>query len=123
MSTIVESGKILAWPLAVLAPGFVNNLARLRHKGGPSATDLWMFESEVLRKVVVQSGFKSMDISSWGLFRPMAVSRHSLHTSVNKPTLNEYEQQLLMNSIETDAILNRFLPARCFGSMCVVCKK
>ena len=123
MSTVVESAKILAWPLAVLAPGLVNNLARSRYKGDPSATDLWMFEPAKLRQVAVQSGFKSVDIHSWGLFRPIAVQRHSLHTSVKKLKLNESELQLFSKAIKIDAILNRFLPKRCFGSMCIVCKK
>ena len=123
MATVVESAKILAWPLAVLAPGLVNNLARARFKGQPSATDLWMFEPAKLTQVAVQSGFKSVDIHSWGLFRPIVVQRHSLHASVDRPKLNESEVRLLSNAIKMDAILNRFLPSRCFGSMCIICKK
>lgn len=123
MATVVESAKISAWPLAVLSPSLVNNIARARYKGDPSATDLWMFESKELQQVVVKSGFRSVEIHAWGLLRPIVVQRHSLHLSKKKPTLNESELQLFSNAIKLDAILNRILPKRCFGSMCIVCKK
>jgi ubiquinone/menaquinone biosynthesis C-methylase UbiE len=123
MSTVVESAKILAWPLAVFAPALINNLARARYKGDPSTTDLWMFEPAKLRRVALQSGFKSVDIHSWGLLRPIMVQRHSLHTSKEKPTLNESQLQVFSNAIKIDSTLNRFLPNRCFGSMTIVCKK
>jgi len=123
MSTIVESGKALVWPLAMLAPKFVNNFARKRYKGEPSATDLWMFEKDKLEQVALQSGFKFFNAISWGLFRPLVVQRNSLHTSADKPTLNELELSKLAKAIKFDSILNRFLPSRCFGSLCVVCRK
>jgi ubiquinone/menaquinone biosynthesis C-methylase UbiE len=121
-ATFVESARVIAWPLAVFAPSLLNNLARARYKGKPSSTDLWMFEPAMLRQVAVQVGFKSVHIHSWGLMRPIMVQRHSLHTSKEKPTLNEYEIRVLTNAIKIDSILNRFLPKRCFGSMCIVLK-
>lgn len=123
MSTVVESAKILAWPLAVCAPKLVNNIARLRYKGNPSATDLWMFEPAKLRKAALQSGFKSVDFHAWGLLRPIVVQRKGLHTSADKPQLTEAEIQTFRKAVKTDSILNRFLPKRCFGSICVVCRK
>ena len=123
MATVVESGKIVAWPLAVLAPEFVNNIVRERYKGSPSATDLWMFEREALFKVALQSGFKSVDVQPWGLFRPIIVHRNSLHLSSEKQKLDETELKMFRKAIRLDSIFNRILPSRCFGSMCVVCKK
>lgn len=123
MSTVVEGGKFFAWPLAVLAPGLVNNIARARYKGEPSATDLWMFEPAKLRQVALQSGFKAIDIHSWGLIRPIVVQRSGLHMSADKPQLSSRERHTFIKAVKVDAILNRFLSHRCFGSICVVCKK
>ena len=123
MSTVVEGAKIFAWPLAVVAPKVVNNIARARYKGEPSTTDLWMFEPALLKQVVLQSGFKSVDVHSWGLLRPIVVQRFGLHTSADKPQLSEQETRTFIKAVKIDAVLNRFLPHRCFGSICVVCKK
>jgi ubiquinone/menaquinone biosynthesis C-methylase UbiE len=122
MSTVVEGGKIFAWPLAVVAPELVNNIARARYKGKPSATDLWMFEPALLKQVALQSGYKSVDFYSWGLLRPIVVQRKGLHLSADKPQLTAPEIQTFRKAVKIDAVLNRFLPHRCFGSICVVCK-
>lgn len=123
MSTVVEGGPILAWPWAVLAPGLVNNVARSRYKKAePSATDLWMFEPEKLRQVALSSGFKSVDVYVWGLLRPLVIQRKLLHLTADKPKLTEPEIETFRKAFKIDAILNRFLPHRCFGSICVVCK-
>lgn len=120
MATVVEGGKIFAWPLAVLAPGLVNNILRARYKGAPSATDLWMFKPAKLRQVALQSGFKSVDIHSWGLFHNIVIQRKGLHLSIDKPSLNDSEIALFRRAIKMDAIINRYLPSRCFGSICAV---
>lgn len=123
MSTIVEGSKILAYPLAVLAPVMVNNIARSRFKGGPSPTDLWMFEPRLLKKVALLSGFKSVDVQSWGLFRPIVVKLFGLNLSADKPKLTEREASIFNKAVKIDAVLSRFLPKRCFGSISVVCRK
>jgi len=123
MSAVVEGAKIFAWPLAVLAPGLVNKIARARYKGEPSATDLWMFEPALLKQVALQSGFKSFDVHSWGLLRPIVVQRFGLHTSADKPQLSDQETRTFIKAVKIDAMLNRFLPHRCFGSICIVRKK
>jgi len=123
MSAVVEGAKILVWPLAVLAPGLINNISRANYKGEPSATDLWMFEPAKVKQVAIQSGFKAVDVYSWGLLRPIVVQRKGLHLSAEKPRLSEPEIQTLRKAFKIDAILNRFLPSRCFGSICVVCRK
>lgn len=123
MSTVVEGAKLLAWPLAVLAPKLVNDIARCRYKGDPSPSDLWMFEEKPLARIAKDAGFKSMDTYAWGLVRPMVVQRHGLHTSVKKPELSESEIQRFREAIKADALLNRYLPKRCFGSLCIVCRK
>lgn len=123
MAAVVEGAKILAWPLAVLAPGLVIDIARSRYRGKPSATDLWMFEPSKLRHVATQSGFKSVDIHSWGLCRPIIAQHYGLHTSEDKPKLSESELILFTKAVKMDSILNRFLPSRCFGSICAVFRK
>ena len=123
MSTVVEGGKLLVWPLAVLFPKLVNNIARTRYKGEPSPSDLWMFEEKPLAKIAKQSGFKSMDAYAWGLVRPMIVQRQGLHTSAEKPQLSDSELQIFLKAVKMDAFLNRILPKRCFGSMSIVCQK
>jgi ubiquinone/menaquinone biosynthesis C-methylase UbiE len=123
MSTVVEGAKVLAWPLAMLAPGLVNNIARTRYRGEPSATDLWMFKPKLLKHVALQAGFNSVDIYSWHLLRPIAVQRNGMHLSADKPQLTETEVQTFRKAVKIDAILNRFMPNRCFGSICLVCRK
>ncbi|MDG1109744.1 MAG: class I SAM-dependent methyltransferase [Burkholderiaceae bacterium] len=123
MSTVVEGAKMLAWPLAVLAPGLVNNIARARYKGEPSATDLWMFEPALLKQVALQSGFKSVDVHSWGLLRPIVVQQRGLHLSETKPALSADEVRRFRRAIRADALLNRMLPQRCFGSICLLCRR
>lgn len=123
MSTVVEGGKIFAWPLAVIAPGLVNNIARARYKGEPSATDLWMFKPALLKQVALQSGFKSVNFYSWGLLRPIVVQRYGLHASADKPQLSEQEAYTFCKAVKIDSYLNRILPHRCFGSICLVCSK
>lgn len=123
MSIVVESGKAIIWPLSVMAPDFIIDIARSKYKGEPSATDLWLFEKHKLKYVALRSGFKSFEMIPWSLFRPIAVHQNSLHLSADKPRLSETEVKKLTNAIKLDSLLNRILPSRCFGSMCVVCKK
>lgn len=123
MSTVVEGAKILAYPVAVIAPGFVNDIARTRYQGYPSATDLWMFEPEKLKRVAIQAGFSSVDIHPWHLIRPIVAQRNGLHLSANKPRLSDKETRTLRQAIKIDSCLNRILPQRFFGSFCLVCQK
>ena len=123
MSTVVEGAKILGWPLAVLAPRLVNNIARARYKGESSATDLWMFEPALLKQIALKSGFKYVDVHPWGLLRPIVVQRAGLHMSADKPQLSARELHTFNKAVKIDAVLSRFLPQRCFGSICLVCRK
>ena len=123
MSTVVEGAKLAAYPLAVLAPGFINDIARIRYKGKPSATDIWMFEASKLRQVALQAGFSSVEIYPWHLIRALIVQRKNLHQSESKPKLSPQEIRKLSWSVRMDARLNRILPARFFGSICIVCRK
>lgn len=122
MSTVVEGAKMLAWPLAVLAPRLVNEIARACYKGEPSSTDLWMFESAKLKQVAIRTGFESVDIYSWGLFRPFVVQRNSLHLSADKPKPTMPEIKIFRRAVKLDSIFNRVLPNRFFGSISMVCR-
>jgi SAM-dependent methyltransferase len=123
VAPVVEGARMLAYPLAVIAPELVIDIARARYKGEPSATDLWLFEPEKLEQVAILSGFSAVDIQSWGLLRPIVVQRNGLHLSADKPLLSEKEQRLLSRAVKMDSCLNRFLPCRFFGSLCVICRK
>lgn len=123
MSTVVESAKLLAYPLAVLAPKFVNNIARFRYKGEPSPTDLWMFEEKSLAQIAKHQGFNCMDAYPWGIVRPIVVKRQGLYTSAEKPKLSDSEIQTFRKAVKIDAFLNNFLPKRCFDSLCIVFRK
>lgn len=123
MSTVVEGAKVAAWPLAVLAPGFINDIARARYKGQPSSTDLWMFEAEKIKQAARQAGFAEAVAIPWGLVRSIVVQRHMLHLSDNKPALSDDEVRRFRSAIRADALLNRVLPQRCFGSICLVCRR
>lgn len=122
MSTVVEGGKVAVWPLAVLAPGLVNDIARARYKGQPSATDLWMFEADKIKRVARSAGFTNVATFPWGLVRPIVVQRNALHLCKEKPELSADEERRLRRAIRLDATLNRLLPQRCFGSICLLCK-
>lgn len=121
MSTVVESAKIAAYPLAVLAPRFTNDIARSRYKGKSSCTDLWMFNAGEIKQVALESGFRTVKIFPWGLLRPLITQRYGLHLSYRKPQLSVKEERLFYQAIFVDGVLNRMLPSRFFGSICVVC--
>jgi ubiquinone/menaquinone biosynthesis C-methylase UbiE len=123
MSTVVEGAKIIAWPLAVIAPGLINDIARARFKGYPSATDLWMFEAKKIKQVAKQAGFVDAETTPWSLLRAIVTQRYGLHLSDDKPSFSESEDLLFSRAIRADAILNRFLPQRCFGSICLLCRR
>ena len=123
MSTVVEGAKAAVWPLAVVAPAFVNDIARSRYKGKPSTTDLWMFEAEKIKQVARQAGFTKVDTTPWGLLRAIVTQRHGLHLSDSKPSLSVDEERRLQRAIRADAFLNRLLPQRCFGSICLICRR
>jgi SAM-dependent methyltransferase len=123
MATVVEGAKLLAYPLAVVAPAFVNNVARARHRGAPSPTDIWLFEPRKLRNAAIAAGFSQAKTQAWNLRRPIDVQRHGLHLGHDKPELNSGESELLLNSIRADALLRRFLPSRFFGALSRVCVK
>jgi len=123
MSTVVEGAKLLAYPPAVLAPAWINDVARARYHGAPSATDLWMFEPSPLEKIAIESGFKSVELIPWHLIRPIVVQRYGLHLSNSKPHLTPKEERQLLSAVNLDSKLNRVLPQRFFGSFCLVCKR
>ena len=123
MSTVVEGAKVVAWPLAVVTPGLINDIARARYKGQPSSTDLWMFEAEKIKQAARQSGFAEAVVIPWGLVRAIVVQQHGLHLSETKPALSAGEVQRFRRAIRADAFLNRMLPQRCFGSICLLCRR
>lgn len=123
MSTVVEGAKIMAWPLAVMAPELVNDIARARYEGAPSSTDLWMFEADEIKQMALRAGFVEAETTPWGLVRPIVVQRRGLHLSQDKPALSADEERRFRQAVQLDARLNRYLPQRCFGSLCLVCKK
>lgn len=123
MSTVVEGAKLVAYPLAVAAPGLVNDVARARYRGEPSPTDLWMFEPGKLKRVAERAGFASVDIFPWHLLRTIVTQKKGLHLSAIKPRLSDEEVLVLQKAIDRDALLNGILPQRFFSSICLVCRK
>jgi ubiquinone/menaquinone biosynthesis C-methylase UbiE len=123
MSTVVEGAKLLAYPLAVLFPGLVNDIARARYNGQPSPTDIWMFEPYLLKRVALQAGFSKVKLIPWHLLRTLVVQQRGLHLGPSKTELTPDETESLSLAISKDASLNRVLPSRFFGSICLVCYK
>lgn len=123
MATVVEGAKLLAYPLAVMFPSLVNDIARARYKGPPSQTDIWMFESKSLEKVALNAGFSNVQLVPWHFFRPILVQQQSLHLGSTKTELSPNEIETLDKAVRIDSKLNRFLPSRFFGSICLVCHK
>jgi len=123
MSTVVEGAKLLAYPIACFFPDMVNNIARSRYKGQPSSTDIWMFDEATLKKVVKKAGFSKARVIPWNLFRPIVTQMLDLHLGPSKPRLSPSEQLVLRGAIAFDSFLNRILPSRFFGSVCLICQK
>ncbi len=123
LSSIVEGAKIFALPFGILFPKLINNIIRTRYKGLPSETDLWMFEKNKLVKLFNQLGCTDFYFYSWNLFRPIIIQKKNLHLTEKKTHLTENELNIFRKAFLIDAILNKFLPARFFGSICIVIKK
>ena len=123
MALVVDGAKLGAYPLAVLFPGFVVDVARRRYKGAPSATDIWMFAPNKLLDVASKSGFSNVSFTSWNLLRSIVAYKNNLHLSAAKPKLSIEEEHLLKKAINRDAKLNKIIPARFFGSFCLVAQK
>lgn len=123
MSVVVESSKLPAYLPALIFPSLINELARLRYKGGHSATDVWLFEPTILRQVALRSGFSRVQTIPWNLSRSISTNRNGLHLSADKPRLSFREEETLRKAIRIDDQLNRFLPSRFFGSVSLVCHK
>lgn len=122
MAIAVEGAKLVVYPLAVVAPRLVNDIARARYKGPPSRSDLWIFESAKIKWIALQSGFVKVAAIPWGLARTIVVQRHNMHLSEAKPVLKPKEEKLFRRAVYLDEKLNHFLPARCFGSLTLICK-
>lgn len=123
LSPIVEGAKIYALPIGIMFPTLINNLIRMRYNGPPSETDLWMFKEKKLKKLFLKLKVANSKFYYWNLFRPIVVQKKYLHLSINKQSLNAFEQKQFKNSILKDSLLNKFLPSRFFGSMCIVVEK
>jgi len=122
MSTVVESAKLLAYTLAMAFPRMVHAMARYRYRSVPSPTDIWVFKPGLLKKLSCSAGFAKVRIVLWHLVRPMMVQKFSLHLTPQKTMLSEKDLSKLRLAIEADGFLNRFLPARFFGSICLICE-
>jgi ubiquinone/menaquinone biosynthesis C-methylase UbiE len=122
MATVLEGAKTMAYPLTVVAPGWINEIVRSRYHGLPSATDIWMFEPRMLKKMSERVGFSSVELHPWHLLRPYVVQKMGLHLSAQKSELLVNEERVLRRAIKADSLLNRVLPVRFFGSVCLVCK-
>jgi SAM-dependent methyltransferase len=123
LSTVVEGAKIYALPFGILFPTLLNNLIRRRYQGPPSETDLWMFEKNKLKKVLKNLGITDYSFYSWNLFRPIIVQKNSMHLTEKKSFLTDRETKKLHKTVIIDSILSKILPARFFGSLCIVIKK
>jgi hypothetical protein len=123
MATVLESGKIFAYPFALFAPKLVNEIARYRHKGAPSDTDIWMFSASDLERLSIESGFRLAHCFATNLFQALVVKKYAMHLTASKPTLTPFELQKLELAIRMDLKLARFLPSRFFSSLSLVAYK
>ena len=123
LASVIESGKLIRYPFAVISPKMVNNFIRSRYKGNPDSTDIWMFEKKKLKELALNCGFTKVNIYPWNLFRPIYVAKNSLHLNKTKSELKDNEISSFKLALKLDSFLNRFLPFRFFGSLCLVCEK
>jgi len=123
MSTVVEGAKLMAYPIGLLSPILVNEIAPSRYVGPVSSTDIWMFHPRRLRHLVTKLGFSNVRTISWGLFRPIVVQITNLHLNSDIPRLRSDQTKLLRRSVYLDSIANKILPSRFFGSFCLACRK
>jgi ubiquinone/menaquinone biosynthesis C-methylase UbiE len=123
IASVVESGKLLHYPFAVMFPELINDIIRYKHKGDPDPTDIWMFEKKKLEELALNSGFSKVRIYPWNLARQIFVAKNNLHLNKVKPKLLDNEVSSFKRAINFDSKLNRFLPSRFFGSLMMVCEK
>ena len=123
IANILESGKTLLYPLAVLFPNFMNELIRIKKKPNSLGADIWLFEIKKLKKVILDSGFSKVRFFSWHLLRPLVVQNNSLHLNTIKKHLTINEEKKLERAFNIDSKLNFILPSSFFGSICIVCEK
>ena len=75
-----------------------------------------------LKMAALQAGFRKVTTIPWGLIRPIIVQQGNLHLSKSKPVLTANEVKKMEYAIKADAFLNKFLPQRSFGSICLICQ-
>jgi 2-polyprenyl-3-methyl-5-hydroxy-6-metoxy-1,4-benzoquinol methylase len=102
-------------------------MKRLRHRGpGPvrdGTTDVWIFEADEMRKLLVDSGFTDVEVMPRYLLRPFVVALLRLHLTESKPRLSGWQERLLRATVRIDAALRRVLPERAFGGLSFVARR
>ena len=81
------------------------------------------FEKKKLKKIFKTKRRNQESFLSRNLFRPIVVQKMNLHLSNEKPSLTNAEIKIFSKSLFVDAILNKILPTRFFGSLCIIVKK
>jgi ubiquinone/menaquinone biosynthesis C-methylase UbiE len=122
MSQVVEGGKVFIWPLTIIAPKLIIDIARYRYKGMPSSTDIWMFEAKKIKITAKKCGFSKVTTIPWGIMRPIIVQKMKLSLNIDKPKLSNKEEKIFTKAIKIDTVLNKYLPQSCFGSLSLVCR-
>ena len=89
----------------------------------PFGGDVWYFDSHEIVDVFMKSGYKDVKVVPWHLLRPVLVAIKGVHLSSKKPKITKNENLILRLAIGTDYVLNKILPASCFGSFSLVAKK
>jgi ubiquinone/menaquinone biosynthesis C-methylase UbiE len=85
--------------------------------------DVWLFEPKKLATIFERQNFAKVTFKSWHLFRSIFAGCLSLHLSEKRPRLGRTASSILDLGIKLDSILNKFLPAACFGSLSIAAIK
>lgn len=105
-------------------PQFVE---RLRNPGCevPSGdiTDVWLFDDESTRSLLLEAGFRQVCIRNWNLLRPLVVAVASLHLSPQRPRLGAASVCMLALAVQADTVLRKIIPGHYWASLAFAAQK
>lgn len=99
----------------------------IRYEGedvSPEAgSDVWIFAKKELINLANDSGFKEIKTYLYYITRPILFAKKKLHLTPQKKELSNPELSLFKLSLKIDSYLNKILPSRMCGAVCISMKK
>lgn len=122
---VYESGNIILMLMYVIFGNKIFNL--IRYKGEDVSdninSDVWVFNQKELLKLLKDSGFIDIKTYLYNIVRPIIFSIKKMHLSNEKRILTKKELYFFKKSLVIDKFLNKKLPTKMFGGICLCAKK